>query len=400
MIRRLSRSRLRGSRRCVVVLMIGAIVLAGCSEANGSGSTAGAGAGGSRPAGADASGTVWLCRPGLSDDPCASSLATTSVPATGPRTVTTPVAADNSPFDCFYVYPTVSRQSADNADLTIQPGEVGAATAQASPFSPYCRVWAPMYRQRTEQSLAKGLGNDPTADEIAYKSLLAGWKDYLTHYNDHRPVIFVSHSQGAAMLIRLLESQIDPNSTLRGQMVTAIIAGGNVAVPVGEDVGSTFKHLPLCTSDGETSCVIAYSTFPKRPPVDSLFGRPGQGVSLQSGQTETEGVQVACTNPAALSGGVAGLDPLFLTATMPPPAPSVATPWVGYPGLYTAQCRVEEGASWLQVTSEAGGGDARPVVSESLGPRWGYHLDDINLTLGNLLADVALQERSYTAVHA
>jgi hypothetical protein len=326
-------------------------------------------------------------------------LATTSVPAAGSRTVTTPVAAGNSPFDCFYVYPTVSTQPADNANLSIQTGEVGAAVAQAAPFSPYCRVWAPMYRQRTEQSLAKGLGSDPTADEIAYRSLLAGWRDYLTHDNDHRPVIFIGHSQGAAMLIRLLESQIDPNGTLRGQMVTAVIAGGNVTVPVGRDVGSTFKHIPLCTSDGETSCVIAYSTFPRRPPTESLFGRPGQGVSLQSGQTATAGVQVACTNPAALGGGAAGLDPLFLTATMPPPAPSVATPWVSYPGLYTAQCQDAGGASWLQVTSDSGVGDPRPVVSEPLGPRWGYHLEDVNLTLGNLLADVALQERAYTAGH-
>ena len=68
-------------------------------------------------------------------------------------------------------------------------------------------------------------------------------------------------------------------------MVSAIIAGGNVAVPIGRDVGSTFKHLPLCTSTGQTSCVIAYSSFPELPPADSLFGRPGQGVSLQSGQT-------------------------------------------------------------------------------------------------------------------
>ena len=151
------------------------------------------------------------------------------------------MTAGNSSFDCFYVYPTVSTQSADNANLSIQSGEVGAAIAQASPFSPYCRVWAPMYRQRTEQSLAKGLGNDPTADDIAYQSVLAGWKDYLAHYNDGRPVIFIGHSQGAAMLIRLLESQIDPNSTLRGQMVSAIIAGGNVAVPVGQEVGSTLS---------------------------------------------------------------------------------------------------------------------------------------------------------------
>ena len=309
------------------------------------------------------------------------------------------MAKTDSSFDCFYVYPTVSRQPADNADLTIQSAEVEAAISQASPFSPHCRIWAPMYRQRTEQSLSKGLGNDPTADAVAYRSLLAGWQDYLARYNDNRPVIFIGHSQGAAMLIRLLERQIDPNSTLRNRMVTAIIAGGNVTVPIGQDVGSTFKHVPLCTSGGETSCVIAFSTFPQRPPADSLFGRPGQGVSLQSGQTATTGVQVACTNPAALHGGTAVLDPLFLTKTMPPPAPPVTTPWVSYPDLYSAQCQNADGASWLQVTSDAGSGDARPTVSESLGPRWGYHVDDINLTLGNLVDDVVIQEQAYAAMH-
>jgi hypothetical protein len=186
---------------------------------------------------------------------------------------------------------------------------------------------------------------------------------------------------------------------LRGQMVSAVIAGGNVAVPIGRDVGSTFKHLPLCTSTGQTSCVIAYSSFPERPPADSLFGRPGQGVSLQSGQTARAGVQVACVNPAALDGGTADLDPRFLTVTMPPPAPPVATPWVAYPGLYSAGCQSTQGATWLQVTDEAGVGDRRPVVTETLGPEWGYHLDDINLALGNLLTDVTLQEQSYAASH-
>jgi hypothetical protein len=313
--------------------------------------------------------------------------------------VTTPTPAANPAFDCFYIYPTVSNQQTANANLTIQPAEVAAAVNQASPFSTLCRVWAPMYRQRTEESLAKGLGSDPTADDVAYQSVLAAWKDYLARYNDGRPVIFIGHSQGAAMLIRLLAAQIDPSAKLRDQMVSAIIAGGNVAVPTGREVGSTFKHLPLCTSTGQTSCVIAYSSFPKRPPADSLFGRPGQGVSLQSGQTATTGVQVACVNPAALGGGTADLDPRFLTVTMPPPAPPVSTPWVAYPGLYSATCRSVQGATWLQVTDQAGTGDPRPVVTETLGPEWGYHLDDINLALGNLLTDVTLQEHSYAASH-
>jgi hypothetical protein len=345
----------------------------------------------------DAAGTVWLCRPGLVGDPCQQSLATTSVPAAGARTLSSPTSGLGSSFDCFYVYPTVSPQTTDNANLQIQPAEVDVAITQASPFSSLCRVWAPIYRQRTVASLFKGLGADPRGDQIAYGSVLAAWHDYLDNFNDGRPVIFIGHSQGDAMLIRLLTSQIDPDRRLVDQTVSAIIAGGNVAVPTGHTVGSTFKHLPLCTAAAETSCVIAYSTFPGPPPSDGVFGRPGQGVSLQSGQTATVGVEVACVNPAALAGGIGQLSPLFRTSTMTTPAPAVSTPWVTYPGLYSARCQTADGATWLQVSHVAAPGDQRPVVTESLGPAWGYHLQDLNLALGNLLADVNTEEQAYAA---
>jgi hypothetical protein len=366
------------------------LVLSSCSSSGG--------AGGSTPS-TGAAATVWLCRPGLAADPCTSSLDATVVPASGARSTVDPQPATNPAFDCFYVYPTVSTQKADNANLKIQPAEIGAAVSQAAPFSQECRVWAPMYRQRTATSLAKGLGNDPAADSVAYKSLLAGWSDYLAHDNDGRPVIFIGHSQGAAMLIRLLSGQIDSNSKLRNRMVSAIIAGGNVQVPTGRKVGGSFKKIPLCSAGGQFGCVIAYSTFPGQPPADTNFGRPGQGVSLQSGQTKRAGVQVACVNPAALGGGAGALDPWFLTATSSPPPPAVTTPWVTYPGLYTAQCESSGGATWLQVNDVAAPGDTRPVVTEALGPTWGYHLDDINLASGNLVRDVQLQEKAYTAAH-
>jgi hypothetical protein len=350
-------------------------------------------------AGADAAGTVWLCRPGVAPDPCTSSLSATVVPATGQRTTESSAPAPDPAFDCFYVYPTVSLQKSDNANLKIQAGEIGAAVSQAAPFSQDCRVWAPMYRQRTSASLAKGLGNDPAADAVAYKSLLAGWTDYLAHYNDGRPVIFIGHSQGAAMLIRLLSGKIDSDARLRDRMVSAIIAGGNVTVPDGRDVGATFRHIPLCTSAGQIGCVIAYSTFPQEPPADSLFGRPGQGVSLQSGQTKTKGLQVACVNPAALGGGTGALTPWLITSSAPPPPPAVMTLWVIYPNLYTAICRNVGGASWLQVNDVAASRDTRPVIKETLGPTWGYHADDINVASGNLVNDVQLQEKAYTAAH-
>ncbi|MDA8311091.1 MAG: DUF3089 domain-containing protein [Actinomycetota bacterium] len=339
--------------------------------------------------------TVWLCRPGRAGDPCTASLSTTVVPAEGPRKVESSSIDRSSSFDCFYVYPTVSTQPSDNANLEIQPGERLAAEAQASRFSQVCRVWAPMYRQRTEASLAKGLGSDPRADTIAYDSVLAAWKDYLTHDNHGRPVVFIGHSQGAAMLIRLLSSQVDPNRALRRRTVVAILAGGNVTVPTGKTVGATFRHLALCTAKGQSGCVIAYSSFPSRPPADSEFGRPGQGVSLQSGQMATEGVQVACVNPGAIGGGTATLDPYFLKAQSPVPPPPIVTHWVAYPDLYSASCRAGGGATWLQIDTLAAGG--RPVITESLGPAWGYHLDDINLALGNLVEDVRAAEATYAS---
>jgi hypothetical protein len=376
----------------MTVAALSAAVFAALAVSSGSGAAA---AGVSRASGNTS--TVWLCRPGQADDPCLYPMRSTAVPTKGQRTIQSARAATSSAFDCFYVYPTVSTQTADNSNLTVQSAEIGAAIAQASRFSQVCRVWAPMYRQRTEASLFQGLGADQRANTVAYDSLLSAFRNYIAQDNHGRPIVFIGHSQGAAMLIRLLAAQVDSNPSLRARTVVAILAGGNVAVPTGKTVGATFHHLPLCTRSSQTGCVIAYSSFPSQPPADSDFGRPGTGVSLQSDQTATKGVQVACVNPAAISGGTAELDPFFLTSTSTPPPPAVKTPWVSYPGLYSAACRQADGASWLQVNTLDVAG--RPVVTESLGPAWGYHLDDISLALGNLVSDVRADEAAYASHH-
>jgi hypothetical protein len=209
-------------------------------------------------------------------------------------------------------------------------------------------------------------------------------------------VVLIGHSQGAAMLIKLLRAEIDPSSTLRRRLLSAIILGGNVQVATGRDVGGSFQHVPTCTSAGQTECVIAYSTFGQQPPADSLFGRPGQGVSLQSEQTTATGQQVACVNPVTLSSAPGTLVPLFATATAPVRGVTVTTPWTSFNGLYTAECEHRNGATWLQVTSSTVPGDPRPEVSATQGPTWGYHADDVNLALGNLVADVAAEEAAAT----
>jgi hypothetical protein len=379
-------NRRRWSEHCLAPLILVCLVVLGL--VGGPVASASASAAPSQPTAA----TVWLCRPGAPDDPCMSDLTSTAVTAHGATSVTATKPSVASKFDCFYVYPTVSTETTANADLTVQPAETAVAVEQASRFSQVCRVWAPMYRQRTVASLFK---NQAGANQVAYASLLAGWKDYLAHDNHGRPIIFIGHSQGAAMLIRLLESQIDPNPRLRARLVSAILLGGNVTVPVGRAVGGSFDHIPTCHAATETGCVIAYSSFGSAPPADSLFGRPGTGVSTLSNQTATAGLQVACVNPATFSSTSGALLPYFLSATAPVPGVHVGTPWVSFPGLYTARCATIGGATTLQVTPTGVPGDPRPLVKASLGPLWGFHLVDVNLSLGNLVADVAREEASY-----
>jgi hypothetical protein len=72
-------------------------------------------------------------------------------------------------------------------------------------------------------------------------------------------------------------------------------------------------------------------------------------------------------------------------------SPSAPTPWLAYPGLYTAHCESSGGTDWLQVDTTNVAGDERWVVEQVLGPMWGLHLVDVNIALGNLVELVRQQ---------
>jgi hypothetical protein len=347
------------------------------------------------------SNTVWLCRPGLADNPCESDLTTTVVSADGSTTTEAVAPAKVPPIDCFYVYPTVSAQQTTNATLDIDPEVRAVAVLQASRFSQVCKVYAPIYRQLTVSTLGKP-GAATAADRaLAHGGVLSAWQDYLANYNDGRGVVLIGHSQGTGMLTQLIASEIDPNPDIRGRLVSALLLAGNVTVAVGQDVGGDFQNIPACRSVDQTGCVVAYSSFIEPPPPDGVFGRVGVGPS--SGRQVTGDLEVLCVNPASLSGGTGPLEPYFLTTRLPGVfgadligSPSAPTPWLAYPGLYTAHCESSDGTNWLQVDATSMAGDQRWVVSQTLGPTWGLHLVDVNIALGNLVDLVRQQAAAYS----
>src|SRR5262249_14611640 len=155
--------------------------------------------------------------------------------------------------DCFYVYPTVSVQSTVNANLHVDPQERAVAVAQAARFSEACRVFAPVYRQVTLRGILTPGGIAPRAALTAYASLSAAFADYLAHYNHGRGIVFVGHSQGASVLIALLQRQVDGHPALRRRLVSALLLGGNVTVArSGAAARGDFAHIPACRSATET----------------------------------------------------------------------------------------------------------------------------------------------------
>jgi hypothetical protein len=202
------------------------------------------------------------------------------------------------------------------------------------------------------------------------------------------------------MLTALLKFQVDPRPDVRRLLVSALLLGGNVTVPIGKSVGGVFATIPACGSSTQTGCVVAYSTFDKTPPAGAVFGRANSALIPFLGGPST-GLQILCVNPAAPGGGTAPLDPYFPTAGLSlflgsrAPKAAAATPFIAYPGEYSAHCVTSGGATWLQIDRTGGTSDRRPSLSIAESPTWGLHLVDVNVALGNLVTLVRSESAGY-----
>jgi hypothetical protein len=340
----------------------------------------------------------WLCLPGRADA-CARKLPTTALTPNGYGSTGEISPNPQAKVDCFYVYPTVSRDPGLNSDMTPGLEEQGAAWVQMGRLASVCRPFAPVYRQITATGLGKLLsgGVDPAPNfRIAYADVLAAWRDFLAHRNQGRPFILVGHSQGSIHLQRLIQDEID-GKPLAARMVSAVLLGWPVEVPVGKTMGGTFKQVPLCTRERQTGCVLTWMTFrADAPPPDPSF----------LGRSKAPGTTAGCTNPAALgSDRPAKLDSYWFTLPRGGGEPVVwstdgapPTLFLRTEGLVTGQCAHSGTAGYLAVSvnqvpnarwTSRIPGDVYMMGQVNRG--WGMHLADMGIAQGDLVRVLAGQ---------
>jgi hypothetical protein len=213
--------------------------------------------------------------------------------------------------------------------------------------------------------------------------------------------VLVGHSQGTIHLTRLLKEEIEGRPEA-ARMLSALLIGYNVEVPVGKTVGGTFKSTPLCTRRGQTGCVVSYVSFRAETPP------PAEGAPF--GRTKNPGMTVACVNPANLGRGSAPLDSYWFTAgsALPGAQPitwstggTPPTPFLRTEGLASGTCVNQPGRGYLAVRINADPKDARTdripgdvVIMGRPAPDWGLHLADMNLAQGDLIRLVEEQSRA------
>jgi hypothetical protein len=318
-------------------------------------------------------------------------------------------AAKAPKFDCFYVYPTISKDPGGNSDLVPGDEERFVAKVQAARFRAKCRVFAPVYRQVTLTALRQLVagGKVEVDREMAFQDVKAAWDHYLANDNKGRGVVLIGHSQGARVLTELIGREIQ-GKPVQDRIVSAMLIGSAVPVFEGQDIG--MFRMPLCRSADQSGCILTYASFRAdfSPPPDSRFGKG-----------DRPGTEAGCTNPAALIEGNGAGGKAVTQAYLPasggifgdsrtPPWTSdgapVTTPFVKVPGLLSAECVRKDGFSYLAVTTNADPADPRTdtiggdvQVGAVIVRSWGLHLIDMNVAMGDLVGLAGRQAKAWAA---
>lgn len=165
--------------------------------------------------------------------------------------------------DVFFVHPTIYTQkpqgpsdwNADVSDASMNKMvDESTILNQASVFNGSCRIYAPRYRQAHYHAfVTKNLTDKVKSLELAYADVKAAFEYYLQNYNQGRPIVIASHSQGTVHAKRLLKEFFD-QKPLQKQLVAAYLVG----IATQPD---TFGSIKACENGSQTGCFVSWNTY-------------------------------------------------------------------------------------------------------------------------------------------
>ena len=169
--------------------------------------------------------------------------------------------------DTFFIYPTeylgLNEGDPDYAALDNEEmlqGMMGIYLTQANVFEDYTNVFMPYYRQaglRYAGEVWKKTGSiDAAISGIPYDDITSALDYYFENYNNDRPFILASHSQGSAIAKLVLKKYFKEHSDYYRRMVAAYIIG----YAVTQDELDAYPHLKFANGETDTGVIISWNT--------------------------------------------------------------------------------------------------------------------------------------------
>jgi hypothetical protein len=232
--------------------------------------------------------SAWAVTP---DEPGLSLLTPGTLPSTPPN---------DAAADVFFVHPTTYFGKDNwnaNLDNIVANNLLDnmVVPSQVSVFNACCRIFAPRYRQATFYVFLDVGASGHQALDIAYQDVRDAFEHYMAVYNDGRPFILASHSQGTLHAIRLLEDVI-AESAYRDRLIAAYLPGFSLPL---DKLETTLQWLPPCSNKSSVRCLLAWDTYGEK---GGPRHRDDRGehyyADADSGHWERRaGKTVTCVNP-------------------------------------------------------------------------------------------------------
>ena len=269
--------------------------------------------------------------------------------------------------DVFFLHPTTytkdMRNSMWNADL--QDEELNDATDQrtilfqSTVFNNCCRIFAPRYRQaHLKAYMMPNSEASQTAFDLAYNDLKTAFQYYLDHYNNGRPIIIASHSQGAMHAVRLIKEFFD-GKPLQKQLVCAYIVGWQIKP-------DDFKNIPVGETPTATGCFVGWRSYKKGEMDFIIKNEKGGSICVNPISWTTSNDE---TNPGQHKGAVGKNMNIVLR------------------GVITASIEPEHKILWI---------DASDKVKDKIGGKLkNYHIADYNLFWLDIRENALLRVKAF-----
>jgi hypothetical protein len=180
--------------------------------------------------------------------------------------------------DVFFVHPTTFfgtggwNQALDDT-ATNQLTDMFVLRGQAAVFNGCCKIYAPRYRQATIYSFMDNSGSGKEALKLAYEDVERAFDYFIEHYNQGRPFILASHSQGSVHVRTLLEKRIT-GTPLRERLVAAYPIGFGID---REAMAKAVPDVPVCESADQIGCVVTWNAV---GPHAQAWGDPRKNICV------------------------------------------------------------------------------------------------------------------------